>query len=149
MKGADLKWFLAVLLFALLIGECLIEPRFNSYSDMITFLSIMIGFKITSLSIIFNSPLKKTLYDRHINLYKTELHRLKAFYQHSIYFDVISVFLIFITPINNYRLSTLEVDVILGKYLLVLPVLMGSVFCFYKVFGDLLKIFVYPTNESR
>lgn len=144
-----MKCFLAILLLALLIGEYLIAPSFSSYSDMITFLSIMIGFKITSLSIIFNSPLKKTLYDRQIKLYNTELHRLKAFYQHSIYFDVISVFLIFISPPTSYTVNILEVEMIIGKHLLVLPILMGSFFCFYKVFGDLLKIFVYPTNESN
>ncbi|MBL4774917.1 MAG: hypothetical protein JKY87_02510 [Mariprofundus sp.] len=148
MKGTDMKWFLAILLFALLVGKYLIEPSFNSYSDMITFLSIMIGFKITSLSIIFNSPLKKILYDRQISLYKTELHRLRAFYQHSIYFDVISVFLIFIVPARSYIINVSQVDITIGKYLLVLPILLGSFFCFYKVFGDLLKIFAYPTNEK-
>jgi len=143
-----MKWFLATLLPALLVGKYLIEPSFNSYSDMITFLSIMIGFKITSLSIIFNSPLKKTLYDRKIKLYQTELHRLKSFYQHSIYFDVISVFLIFIVPVRTYTLNISQTDIMIGKYLLVIPILVGSFFCFYKVFGDLLKIFVYPTNEK-
>lgn len=143
-----MMWFLAILFLALLVGEYVISSRFDSYSDMITFLSIMIGFKVTSLSIIFNSPLKKTLYDRKIQLYRTELHRLKAFYQHSIYFDVVSVFIIFIVPAFSFMVNILGVELQIGKHLLVLPVLLGSLFCFYKVFGDLLKIFVYPTNEK-
>jgi len=59
-----------VILLSFLIGLFVFDESFNSYSDMITFLSIMIGFTITSLSILYNSSLRKTLYDRKIRYYK-------------------------------------------------------------------------------
>lgn len=121
--------------------------KFNRYSDLITFLSIMIGFKITSLSILFNSPLKKTLFDREIKNYGTELHRLKYFYKHSIIFEVLPVILLFIIPENIYSIVIKSNTLIIGWYLLVLPILTRVVFCFYKVYNDLLKIFAHPTNN--
>jgi len=70
MKGTDRILFYMVILLSFLIGLFVFDESFNSYSDMITFLSIMIGFTITSLSILYNSSLRKTLYDRKIRYYK-------------------------------------------------------------------------------
>ncbi|AJI55438.1 putative membrane protein [Francisella philomiragia] len=135
MKGVDIILFWIILIVSFFIGYYIFDTNYNGYSDIVTFLSIMIGFKITSLSILFNSPLKKTLYDRKNIKYGTELHRLKAFYEHSLYFDVVSVVLLFLI-VSPY------------KYIIVLPIIFGSIYCFYRTSKELLKIFVYPTNEK-
>lgn len=135
MKGKDLTIFWILLIISFIIGLNIFNNNYKDYSDIITFLSIMIGFKITSLSILFNSPLKKSLYDRKNTDYKTELHRLKDFYKHSLYFEVISVVFLFLVPSE-------------WKYILVLPIITGTVYCFYKTTSELLAIFVYPTNEK-
>jgi len=135
MKGIDLKLFWLILVISFVVGLYIFDGKYNEYSNIITFLSIMVGFKITSLSILFNSPLKKTLYDRKNIDYDTELHRLKDFYKHSLYFDVFSVAILFLV-ISDW------------KYLFVLPIIAGSIYCFYRITNELLKIFVYPTNEK-
>lgn len=135
MKGLDLKLFWIVILIAFVIGYYIFDNTYNEYSNIITFLSIMIGFKITSLSILFNSPLKKSLFERKNADYGTELHRLKDFYKHSLYFEVVSIALLF--------LFTSEL-----KYIFIMPIIAGTIYCFYKTTYELLKIFVYPTNEK-
>ncbi|MDM8568355.1 hypothetical protein QUF50_02335 [Thiotrichales bacterium HSG1] len=147
MKGEDNISFWILLLTSTIVGYWIFDETFNRYSDMITFLSIMIGFKITSLSILFDSPLKKTLYDRKIEKYGTELHRLKNFYKHSLIFEVVSVILLFVIPENIVTIEIYAYKITIGRYLIVLPILLGVVFCFYKVYYDLLHIFTHPTNN--
>lgn len=136
MKGLDLKLFWIVLICSSIFGIYIYDNTYTEYSNIITFLSIMIGFKITSLSILFNSPLKKSLYDRKNKDYKTELHRLKDFYKHSLYFEVISVAILFLITSSN-------------KYIFIMPIIAGAIYCFYKTTNELLKIFVHPTNEKE
>lgn len=147
MKGKDNILFWLLIATSIIVGYFIFDKEFKGYSDLITFLSIMIGFKITSLAILFNSPLKKTLFDRKNVIYNTELHRLKDFYEHSLKFEVISVLLLFIVPEKIHTLNIKSNSSILGRYLLVLPILIGVIFCFYKVYYDLLKIFTHPTNN--
>ena len=147
MKSKDNKIFWIIIIISMIIGYWIFDVTFNRYSDIITFLSIMIGFKMTSLAILFNSPLKKTLYDRKIEGYGTELHRLKDFFEHSLVFEVISVLLLFVIPENIITKEICGHKIVLGRYLLVLPILLGVMFCFYKVYFDLLKIFTHPTNN--
>jgi hypothetical protein len=147
MKGKDNILFWMLIVFSFIGGYWIFDENFKRYSDLITFLSIMIGFKITSLSILFDSPLKKTLFERKINKYETELHRLKDFYKHSLIFEVLSVLLLFVIPEFICSFSIKTNTIILGRYLLVLPIIIGVIFCFFKVYSDLLKIFTHPTNN--
>jgi hypothetical protein len=142
MKGRDRCMFCTIILISLIVSPFVFDEKFNRYSDVITYLSIMIGFKIASLSILYNSPLRKTLYDRKIKLYETELHRIKGMFQYSVFFEVYSVMLLFILPVEIISLS----HFVIGRHLIVFPILIGSVFCFYKVFNELLTVFSYPTN---
>lgn len=148
MKGTDRILFYMVILLSFLIGLFVFDESFKSYSDMITFLSIMIGFTITSLSILYNSPLRKTLYDRKIKYYKTELHRLKDFFKQALSFEVVSVIFLFVIPDKIACISFLNYDVLIGRYMIIFPILMGTTFCFYKIFSDLLKIFSHPANDK-
>lgn len=147
MKGKDNIQFWILIIVSFIVGYFIFDKNFKRYSDLITFLSIMIGFKITSLSILFNSPLKKILFDRKIDKYETELHRLKGFYSHSVIFEAVSIFLLFVIMENVYSFSINTEKVILGRYLLVLPILVGVMFCFFKIYDDLLEIFSHPTND--
>ncbi|MFJ1323238.1 hypothetical protein ACILDT_09520 [Capnocytophaga canis] len=147
MKGKDKQELIIIIITSILLGYFVIPFSFDGYSDIITFLSIMIGFKITSFSLVFNSKLKKLLYDRKIKNYETELHRIMYLYKASIYFEVISVIIIFIIPEFYYEMNIRSFRLEFGKNLVVLPILLGSLFCFKVLFDDLLKIFTYPTNE--
>lgn len=144
MKGKDLHIFLIILIISTVLGWFIIDCTFNLYSDLVTFLSIVIGFEITSLSIVFNSPLKKKLYDKEVDKYGSELHRLRDYYKFSIYVGLISVLMIFIIPefcvcINNkFEIS---------KFIIVVPILSCSAFCLIKTCNNLFRIFVFPTNE--
>jgi hypothetical protein len=144
MKGNDSLCFYLTVIISLIGGLFLFDSSFSSYSDLITYLSIIIGFKISSLSILFNSPLRKKLWDAKNKDYKTELHRIKDYYKHSVVFEVISIILIFVFP------ASLKIDfwlIHLGKQSFVLPVLMGSAYCLYKICKDLFRIFTFPTND--
>lgn len=144
MKNRDLFIFVLLILISTIIGYFYWNKGFNGYSDIVTLLSIIIGFEITSLSIIFNIPLKKTLYDRKIKHYKTELHRLRDFYKFSIYVSLISVVLVILVP--EFSLGFCGLFVI-HKGIIVSPIMCSSIYCFIRLCNDLFKIFVYPTNE--
>ncbi|MBW1649636.1 MAG: hypothetical protein JRJ44_02955 [Deltaproteobacteria bacterium] len=146
MKGKDLLYFILIILLSFACGFKIYDKKYDGYSDLITFLSIMIGFKITSLSILFHSPLKKTLFDRKIGKYQTELHRLRDYYKHSLIFDVLAIVALFILPEEIFLFNLFKTTIVIGKHLFVLPILLGSVFCFYKITSDLFKIFTHPTN---
>jgi hypothetical protein len=144
MKNKDLTIFIILILISTIIGYFFWDNEFHGYSDIVTLLSIIIGFEITSLSIIFNTPLKKTLYDRKIKNYKTELHRLRDFYRFSIYVSLISVVLVILVPDFSFRICD---SVTLKKSIVVLPIMCSSIYCFVRLCNDLFQIFVYPTNK--
>ena len=144
MKNKDLKIFVLLILASTIIGYFLWNKDFKGYSDIVTLLSIIIGFEITSLSIIFNTPLKKTLYDRKIKYYKTELHRLRDFYRFSIYVSLVSVVLLILVPDFSLKIYG---SFIIHKGTLVSPIMCSSIYCLIRLCNDLFKIFVYPTNE--
>jgi len=147
MKSKDLKIFWVIVIISFLIGLFIFDKNFDGYSDLITFLSIMIGFKISSLAILFNSPLRKDLWNaNNVKPYKTELHRIKDYYKHSIVWGIISIILIFTIP-KNLNIDLLCNTIHLGKQSIVLPILLGSAYCLYKICKDLFRIFTFPTNN--
>lgn len=146
MKGRDLIYFWLFIITSFLVGLFLFDSHFDSYSDLITYLSIMIGFKISSLSILFSSPLRNKLYDSKIKHYNTELHRIKDYYKHSIIFEVVSIIVIFVIP--KWLSIDLQCNIIhLGKQSVVLPILTGSAYCLFMTCKDLFRIFTFPTND--
>jgi hypothetical protein len=146
MKGRDLFWFWIILFVSFVVGLFVFNNCFDNYSDLITYLSVMIGFKISSLSILFNSPLRKKLWDTKNQSYKTELHRIKDYYKHSIIFETLSIIVVFIAP-NGLNYNLLCNTILIGKQSVVLPILLGSAYCLYKICTDLFRIFTFPTNE--
>ena len=147
MKGKDLVCFWIIIIISFLVGLFVFDNYFEGYSDLITYLSIMIGFKISSLAILFNSPLRKKLWDaNNAKPYKTELHRIKDYYKHSIIFEVVSIILIFTIP-KCLNIDLLHNAIHLGKQSIVFPILIGSTYCLYKICRDLFRIFTFPTNN--
>lgn len=144
MIGKELYSFLFFLLITIPIGQLIFDQCFDNYSDLITYLSIMIGFEITSLSIIFSSSLKKALYDTKDKMHRTKLHRLRNYYRFSIYIDLISIIVIFLIPQFKYDVS---LEITITKSIIVLPIIYSSTYCLIKTCNDLMKIFVHPTNE--
>ncbi|MCI5227418.1 MAG: hypothetical protein D3918_12355 [Candidatus Electrothrix sp. AX2] len=140
MKGKDLYSFYFVIIISIVISPFVFDKDFKKYSELITFLSIIIGFTITTLAIIYGSPLTTALYDSPDKNYYNKLKRLKHFFSHSIYFEILSIFLIFIYPEE----ITIK-GIIIGKHLFILPILTGTLYCFYKIFKELLHIFSHPT----
>lgn len=146
MRGTDKYIFYLILIVAMICGFFVIGKDYKSFSDIITFLSIIIGFEIASLAIIFNSPIKQVLYHRSIKVYRTELHRLRDFYRFSIVINIISVLIILLIPEFNIELSFCNLSIGICKSVLVLPILASTVYCFLRLLCELLKIFVYPIN---
>lgn len=146
MKGRDLRIFIYILIISLILGTlCCKYIDINEYDSLITFLSIIIGFEITSLAILFNTPLKRTLYDRPIKHYQTELHRLRDLYRFSIYVSLLSILIIFLTPCFCFSIKWVGC---VDKSIIVLPILATSVYCMIVLCEELFSIFVYPTNEN-
>lgn len=146
MRGRDKYIFYFIVIVATICGSFIIEKNYSSFSDIITFLSIIIGFEIASLAIIFNSPIKQVLYQRTIKVYRTELHRLRDFYRFSIVINIISVLIVLLIPEFHIEFSFLNHSIEIYKSIFVLPILSSVVYCFLRLLCELLKIFVYPIN---
>lgn len=146
MKSKDKKILILLLLVSLPIGYFIIPESYGQFSELITFLSILIGFQITALSILFNSRILKVLYDNKNDVYRTELHRLKSYFSYSIYFEIISIVLLLILQ-DSYHISFNEWKLSVYKSYLVVPIIAGSVYCFLKISNDFFRIFVLPRNE--
>lgn len=146
MKSKDKKMLILLLLISIPIGYFIIPESYSQFSELITFLSILIGFQITALSILFNSRILTVLYDNKNNIYRTELHRLKSYFSYSIYFEIISIVALLILY-DSYHFSINEWELSVYKSYFVLPVITGSVYCFLKISNDFFRIFVLPRNE--
>lgn len=146
MKGRDRKVLILILLLSILIGYFIMPESYGQFSELITFLSILIGFQITALSILFNSRILKVLYDSKNNIYRTELHRLKSYFSYSIYFEIISIVVLLILR-DSYIVSFNEWQLNFYKSYLVIPIITGSVYSFLKISNDFFRIFVLPRNE--
>lgn len=142
MKGLDKIKFILIETASIFAGFLIFDSKFNAYSELIIFLSIMLGFLIVAISVIFNSPLKKVLYNLQNKSYRTELHRLKSHFHFSAWLIIIYMLMIFLIPKSGITIFTFELE----KHLIVMPILIGSILCFHKIYNELLKIFVYPTN---
>lgn len=143
MKGVDKIKFILIETASIIAGFIILDSKFNAYSELIIFLSIMLGFLIIAISVIFNSPLKKVLYNLQNKIYRTELHRLKNYFHFTAWLIIIYMLMIFLTPNSGLTIFKFELE----KHLIVMPILTGSIFCFNKLYSELLKILVYPTNN--
>lgn len=146
MKGKDRIFFLIIIGLSFPVGYFIVPNCYKQYSELITFLSILIGFQITAISILFNSRILNTLYDNKNKIYGTELHKLKAYFKYSINFELTAIVLMLLLP-NFINFCIINKEIYLSKSLLVLPTITGSVYCFLKTSNELFRIFILPRNE--
>ncbi len=147
LKHKDLHCFVILMLISYIMGYFIFDKAYNNYSELITFLSIVFGFTITSFSILFNTPLKKVLYDRRIKYYETELHRLRTFYSSALLFSILSIsFLLVFYKDFTILINIMEYKLYIAKHNFILPIIVGEIYFLYKLMEDLFRIFVYPTN---
>lgn len=144
MKGRDLFYFIFWLVLPL-IGTYFYCPAIN-VSDAITFLSIIVGFQITSLSIIFNSKILHQLFSLPDRLYRTQLHRLSTYYKFAIIFESLSVIFLLIAG-EAFSINKFGLIIHFNKNCIATSILFGTLYCMYKVGTDLFTIFELPRNE--
>lgn len=146
MRGRDLLIFIGLTVASFIIGHRVIGVEFKDYSTLISFLSIVFGFLITSLSILYNSKLLNVLYDTKSKVYRTELHRLKAYFAFSLNFLILVIVLLLILE-EKVTIEIKEYILDLYKSWLILPILVNTFYCFSKISSLLLRYFVIKRNE--
>jgi len=146
MKGKDRIFLIIIIALSFPLGYFIVPNCYKQYSELITFLSILIGFQITAISILFNSRILNTLYDNKNKFYGTELHKLKSYFKYSINFELTSIIIMLLLP-SFISFHIFNKEFFLSKSILVLPTISGSVYCFLKISNELFRIFVLPRNE--
>ena len=143
-----MKWkYIFNLEFLLIIGYFTINDTFYYYSEMMFFLSILTISTMTSFYILFNSKILHVLIKEKCSKYGTKLHAISAYFQTSLYFNAISIFLILVIPKNMLFVFTIfEIYVKLEKQIIVLPILVNALIFSRRIFSFLFKIFVIPRN---
>ncbi len=114
--------------------------KFNNYPDMVTFLSIISGFYLTSIALLFTSSIRSLLYKSDNKIYGTELHRLRYYFQDAFYFNILPIVMLIVLP------STVTVNIfIIHKYYLVLPIIFVNVYGLYRISDVLFHTFSLPS----
>jgi hypothetical protein len=144
MRGKDLFYFIFWFVAPLSV-QSFYCPTIE-VSDVITFLSIIIGFQATSLSIIFNSKILNQLFISPDSLYRTQLHRLSSYYKFSIIFESLCVVGLLISG-QSLIITKFGLTLHIEKNWLIPSILFGTLYCMYKIGNDLFKIFELPRNE--
>ena len=106
---------------------------FKCYGELVTFLSIMIGFKLTFMSVLFNSSLRKILYEKDDNEYFTALHRLANQVRFALFYEFFAV--VSLMFLQNYR------------FVLILPIIVTCCVFFVALVNIFLLCLTYPRND--
>jgi len=146
MRKGDLIIFIVLTVVSLITGYYLIGCEFKEYATLISFLSIVFGFLITALSILYNSRLLNVLYDVKSKVYRTELRRLKAYFSFSLNFLILTIIVLLIIG-NKINIEIMNYSFVFYKSWLVLPILVNTFYCFSKISNLLFKYFVIKRNE--
>jgi hypothetical protein len=128
----------AVVLLSAIIGIFgKYEIPLSIYSDLITFLSILVGFQVAAFAMLFSSPTVKALYEIKDaeNKYITLKHRLKNYYEFAFSLSLISILLIFMLEIFNLNILWINRAVILS-------IITSNIFIHYRTMRFLYKVFI-------
>lgn len=144
----DRKYFYTICCGAICLGlVCNFTPTTNLYSNLITFISILTGFQITSFAMLFSSSMVKGLYKikDNENSYITLKHRLKNYYKFAFNLALLSIVIIFILEIFKPNHITTPLTVIdlswIGRSS-VFSIIASNIFANYKTMNMLYKIFI-------
>ena len=143
-----MKWkYIFNLEFLLIIGYFTINDTFYDYSEMMVFLAVLTFSTMTSFNMLFNSKILHVLIKEKCSEHGTKMHAISKYLQESLYFNVISIFLILVIPKNMlFDFTIFEINVKIQKHIIVLPILATSIFFSQRIFSFLFKIFVIPRN---
>lgn len=132
---------LIFLVFSLISYFTHISYNNEFVSNSVTFLSILIGFTITSLSLLFSSSTVKNFYDKvdGENHSITQLHRLKNYYKTSILISVSSVAVFLF-------LTLLQPEFLI--YHILLGTIAVNIYLFIILFLFFLNLFVYENSRK-
>jgi len=148
------KYTFLLILVIVIILTIFFDTNKSAFNEIITFISIAIGFSITSLSIIATSKFSKNLYKKESkkNNSKTLLHELVDDFQYSIYLFTSTICLILLLKfINldeyNLRFWKIELDFIevLVNFCWSLTII--SIYEFLKLFNLFSKYVIKSAKE--
>lgn len=148
LNKKDKRYFYAMCFCTVLLGLCYnFDVTQGLYSDLITFISILMGFQITSFSMVFVSPVVKKLYNvkDNENGYITLKHRLKNYYKFAFNVALVSVIAIFVLNIfNPHQIATrlFVINLSWVKRAIVFSIIASNIFANYKTMNFLYKIFI-------
>lgn len=150
------KWyFYSLFVGAVLLGSfCEFKPKPELYSDLITFISILIGFQITSFSMIFTSNVVKNFYTiKDIeNKYITLKHRLKNYYKFTFNLALISIVFIFALSMFNFnQISTRwgNISMYWLNRTIIFSIIALNIFANFKTMNFLYKIFIKDNDKNE
>lgn len=111
------------------------------YGNSITFLSITIGFTITSLSVLYNTECIANFSKMQDSERKdfTVLHRLGAYYRVQIYFSILLILFYLLENLLINKFSFLRVLSVLN-----FPLLFCNCFLTYILIRFFIKLFTHP-----
>ncbi len=148
------KYTFLLILTIVIILTIFFDTNKSAFNEIITFISIAIGFSITSLSIIATSKFSKNLYNKESKKdnSKTLLHELVDDFQYSIYLFTSTICLILLLKfINldeyNLRFWKIEIDFIevLVNFCWSLTII--SIYEFIKLFNLFSKYVIKSAKE--
>lgn len=132
------KYMYVVILILSLWLSYLVNVQADS-SDIVTFLSIIMGFQIASFSLLFTSDTVKELYNykSSLNPRITQKHELKNYYKLSFNTSIISILLLLFIPTNFRTISRF----------LYLPIILLNCYMLYVTNNFLYKIFIKEVKK--
>lgn len=114
-KKSTIKLFFFVLIVVLL--TLITKTNQTAFNEIITFISIAIGFSITSLSIIATTKFANNLYKKESKKdnSKTLLHELVDKFRNSIYLFTLTICVILIAKlvtVEEYKIAIINIDLV-------------------------------------
>lgn len=131
-----------IIFIMLIILSIFVHPNYNDVflSNSITFISIVFGFTITSLSILYSSDYAQNLYhqDDSEDSSISKLHRLANYYKTSINSSLFTVLFLLIQTLFDFNFDNI----------FIIPLMGLNVFIFYLIFNLFIKLFVQNKQKK-
>ncbi|WP_279034433.1 hypothetical protein [Lactobacillus intestinalis] len=132
------------LISSYVVGVCL-NIGVSNKSDLITFLSIMVGFFMTALSLLFSSPLYKVLQKRDREGYPNKWIEIVDKYSIATIFSIISV-LVLLINIKVHPFYILRFKIIVQVSKIYFSITTVSIYLFIDISLVLFKNLKFPIN---
>lgn len=132
-----------------LISIFKIDFTFVETSDLAVFISIIIGYQITSVSVLYNSRMLNKLHKDIDNEYTNKLNRIANYYRNSILWGIL--FVLVIIFIKNDYVKNIDfkiVNISISKYSFFASLTFIILYNFVRGNFIFFKIFVLPRNEK-